>query len=68
MANTYSQLYNHFVFAVQNRQCLIGENWKNELYKYMSGVVEKYECKVYSTNGMNDHIHMHVSMNQNCSF
>jgi hypothetical protein len=43
MANTYTQLYNHFVFAVQNRLSLIRDNWQTDLYKYMNGIIEQQE-------------------------
>lgn len=39
MANTYTQIYLHFVFAVQNRMSLINPKWQAELYKYMSGII-----------------------------
>jgi len=38
MANTYSQLYFHIVFAVKGRENLISKEWKNELYKYICGI------------------------------
>jgi putative transposase len=62
MANTYTQLYNHYVFAVQNRISLISLSWKNNLYHYMSGIIEKQGHKMYIINGMPDHIHILVSM------
>ena len=40
MANTYTQLHIQAVFAVQNRECIIGKEWKDELYKYISGIVQ----------------------------
>ncbi len=39
MANTYTQIHLHLVFAVQYRASLIHETWKDELYKYMTGIV-----------------------------
>jgi hypothetical protein len=39
MANTYTQIYLQFVFAVQNRASLISQSWENELYKYIAGIV-----------------------------
>jgi len=62
MANTYSQIYLHFVFAVQNRMSLINPKWETELYKYMSGIVMNNGHKVYAINGMSDHVHALVSM------
>lgn len=63
MANTYSQIYIHFVFAVQNRISLINDNWKMDLYKYMNGIAEQHGHKAYTCNGMPDHVHFLVSMN-----
>jgi REP element-mobilizing transposase RayT len=63
MANTYTQIYIHYVFAVQNRFSLIQENWKTQLYKYMNGIVEQQGHKPFAINGMPDHVHILVSMN-----
>ena len=62
MANTYNQLYVHFVFAVQNRMCLIHNKWQNDLYKYINGIIEQQGHKLYVINGMPDHIHILISM------
>ncbi len=40
MANTYTQLYIHLVFAVSRRECLIRLSFKDELEKYMTGIVQ----------------------------
>jgi len=62
MANTYTQLYIHYVFAVQNRKSLILVNWQRELYKYMNGIIEQQGHKPFAINGMPDHVHVLVSM------
>ena len=62
MANTYTQLFVHYVFAVQNRLFLINDNFKNDLYRYMNGIIVQHGHKLYIVNGMNDHLHMLVSM------
>lgn len=58
MANTYTQIHIQAVFAVQNRQSLIAREWKNELYKYITGVVQNNGHKMLQINGMPDHIHL----------
>ena len=35
MANTYTQIYLHVVFAVKNRESLIMPEYESELYAYM---------------------------------
>lgn len=62
MANTYTQLYIHLVFAVKNLGCFIGPSWQQELYAYLIGVIENRRHKVYAISGMRDHIHILVSM------
>ncbi len=62
MANTYTQIHIHAVFAVQNRECIIKKEWKDELYKYISGIVKNNNHKLLAINGMQDHIHILVGM------
>lgn len=60
MANTYTQLYIQFVFAVQNRKSLIQPAWKDELYKYISGIVQNNNHKLIAIGGTHNHIHVFV--------
>ena len=60
MANTYTQLYIQFVFAVQNRRSLIQNEWKDELYKYITGIVQNNKHKLIAINGMPNHIHIFI--------
>jgi len=63
MANTYTQIYIHYVFAVQNRLSLIQSKWKNDLHKYMTGIIEQQGHKLLQIGGISDHVHALVSMN-----
>ena len=60
MANTFTQIYLQFVFAVQDRASLIQSNWKDELYKYISGIVQNNKHKLIAINGMPNHLHVFV--------
>ena len=62
MANTYTQIYLQIVFSVKGRQNLIQKKWKEELYKYICGIVKGKEQKVYAIGGVADHIHILVSI------
>ncbi len=62
MANTYTQLYVQVVFVVKNRQSLIREEWKQELYKYISGIIKNNEHKLLAINGVGDHVHILIGM------
>ncbi|WP_346236840.1 IS200/IS605 family transposase [Niabella insulamsoli] len=65
MANTFTKIYLHIVFSVKKRQCLIEKSWRDELYKYICGIVNQNEQKVYAIGGVADHIHILVSMKPN---
>ena len=58
MANTYTQIHIQAVFTVQNRECIISNSWREELYKYINGIVQNNNHKLLSINGMPDHIHI----------
>jgi REP element-mobilizing transposase RayT len=62
MANTYTQIHIQTIFCVKNRLSLIHQNWKNELYLYVTGIIENHNHKVLAINGMNDHIHILFGM------
>jgi REP element-mobilizing transposase RayT len=65
MANTYTQVYIQIVFSVKGRQNLIQKSWREELYKYICGIVNGKEQKVYAIGGVADHIHILVSIKPN---
>ncbi len=62
MANTYSQIYIQVVFAVQGRQNLIPRPNKEELHKFMTGIVREREQKLLAVHSMPDHTHMLIGL------
>ena len=60
MANTFSQIYLQFVFAVQGRQSLISKAHKEELHKYITSLVQARKAKMLAINCMPDHTHLFV--------
>jgi putative transposase len=62
MANTYSQIHIQVVFAVQNRTNLIHPSWKDEHYKYMTGIIHNRGHKVLAINGVSDHVHILIGL------
>ncbi len=65
MANTYTQSYFHLVFAVKNREALIKNEWKSELEKYMTGIVQNHQHKMLAVFCMHDHVHILIGYNVN---
>jgi len=66
MPNTFSQIYIQVVFAVKGRESLIHASWKEELYKYISGIVKNKDQKMLVINGMPDHIHFLIGIKPSC--
>ncbi len=62
MANTYSQIYIQIVFAVQGRQNLLAKEWRQEVFKYMAGIIKNKEQKPIIINGVDDHVHVFVGL------
>lgn len=60
MANTFSQIYLQFVFAVQGRQSLIPKAHQEELHKYITALTQARKAKMLAVHCMPDHIHLFV--------
>ena len=60
MANTYSQVYLQFIFAVKGRQSIINPKYNDELQKYITGIVQNRKQKLLAINNVPDHLHMLV--------
>jgi len=57
MANTYSQIYIHTVFAVKYRHGLIHPEWEEKLYAVIGNLISETGGKPIITNGVKDHVH-----------
>lgn len=60
MAGTYSKMYVHIVFAVKYRARVIDPSWKEELNKYICGIINGKSVKPIIANSAGDHIHILV--------
>jgi putative transposase len=58
MPNTYSQIYIHAIFAVKGRHSFIQDEWKDDLYGYIGGVINNYGLKTLIVNGYRNHVHL----------
>jgi REP element-mobilizing transposase RayT len=67
MPNTYAKLYIQIVFAVHGRQNLIPKLHKEELHKYITGIIQKRNHKMLAINVMPDHAHIFVGLNPSLS-
>jgi putative transposase len=58
MANTYSQIHIQCVFAVKFRNSVIQKKWKEQLHKYITGIIQNNDHKLIAINSMPDHLHV----------
>lgn len=62
MANTYTQIHIHCVFAVKYRKSVIATDWKGRLCKYITGIIQNHGHKLLAIDGVADHIHLFFGM------
>ncbi len=62
MANTYTQISIQVIFAVKHREALIKPLLKNELHKYIAGILKNQNQKLLAINSMPDHLHIFFGM------
>ncbi len=67
MANTYSQLLVQIIFAIKGRQNIISAEWKDELFKYITGIVANKNQKLLCINGPKDHVHILIGVKPDIS-
>jgi putative transposase len=67
MANTFSQIYLQFVFAVKHRESLVQKEHKEELHKYVTGLVQNRNAKLLAVHCMPDHMHLFVGFRPSIS-
>ena len=62
MANTYSQISIHAVFAVKGRENIIISPWRDNLHQYISGIIAGNGAKSLAVGGWKDHVHIFFGM------
>ncbi|GIV46193.1 MAG: hypothetical protein KatS3mg036_1011 [Ignavibacterium sp.] len=62
MPGTYSQIYIHIVFAVKGRENLLNKNLREEIFRYISGIIKQKGHKPIIVNGYFDHVHCFVGL------
>ena len=62
MPNTYSQITIHAVFAVKYRDNFIVKEWRNDLHRYISGIINGKGAKSLAVGGWDDHVHILFGM------
>ena len=58
MANTYTQINIHCVFAVQGRENLIMNAFRDDFHQYMHGILKNDGVYPLAVGGWKDHVHI----------
>jgi putative transposase len=66
-ANTYTKLYAHCIFTPKGRHSLLIEPIRENIHKYIYGVIKGIKCYPIAINGTIDHIHILVGFNPTLS-
>jgi len=59
---SYTQIYYHIVFRTKNSEKSISQHNISELYRYIWGIIKNKKSQLYRINGIEDHIHIFVSL------
>ena len=62
MSGTFSQIYIQTVFAVKGRENVLDKKWREEVFRYMAGIVKNKGQKSIIVNGVSDHVHVFVGL------
>jgi putative transposase len=57
MANTYSQIYLHFVFSTKNREPFIRPDIEQRVWAYIGGVAKHHGIVPIQIGGIDNHVH-----------
>ena len=63
MANTYTQLNVHSVFAVKGRENVLNEKFSNRLFEYISGILINLNQYSLAVGGHKNHVHIFFELN-----
>jgi REP element-mobilizing transposase RayT len=59
---TYTQIFYHIVFSTKHRQSVLTKERRNDLFRYMYGIIQNHDCHLYRLNGVEDHLHIFTSI------
>jgi len=65
--STFVQIYYHIVFSTKGREPVLLRERREDLYRYVWGILKNKKCHLYRINGMNDHLHILTSLHPTVS-
>ncbi len=65
--STYTQILYQIIFSTKGRKKVLLEKNREQLYKYIWGILKKKNCHLYRINGVEDHIHIFTHLHPSIS-
>jgi len=65
--STYTQILYQIVFGTKNREDTLAVENREELFKYIWGILQKKNCHLYRINGVDDHLHIILHLHPSVS-
>ena len=59
---TYTQTIYHIVFATKHRERVLDKPRREDLFRYIWGIVKNHDCHLFRLNGVEDHVHILTSL------
>ena len=67
MAQSLSKILIHLVFSTKNRRNWIGKPIRDEMHKYIAGILDEWDCMAISIGSVGDHAHILYRQSKNHS-
>jgi len=61
----YHNLFTHFILATVDRAPLIAERYRQRIEKYITGIVNRNDSRLYAVYANPEHVHLLVWRNGN---
>jgi putative transposase len=61
---TYTQIIYHIVFATKDRRRVLDKSRREDLFRYIWGILKNHDCHLFRVNGVEDHLHILTSVHQ----
>src|ERR1044071_7829369 len=62
MPSTHTSLHYHLIFSTKDRRPLITDDWREDLYGYLGGIVKNQNGIMLTVGGIEDHVHLLVGL------
>jgi REP element-mobilizing transposase RayT len=56
--STYTQILYQIIFSTKQREQVLEKECRPALFKYIWGILNKSNCRLYRINGVEDHLHI----------